>query len=259
MNGIVDKAMQLGRHQYHIDLKPGDVGRYVLLPGDPARVGRVAKYLEHPVEVAYKREYRTVTGYFKGIKVSATSTGIGCPSTAIAIEELANVGADTFIRIGSTGALHPDLHPGNLVIATGAMRNEGTTRYYAAIELPAVPDFYLTHSLITSAQTLQRCLDFKYMTGIVSSDDAFYAETPEFLANLSKLKIVSIEMESAAIFIVCHLRNLRGAMIASVSGNLMTGELDYDGSFAPKVEKGWDDEIQVALDAIVRLESRDIS
>ncbi len=253
MAEIVDKSRQKGRHQYHIDLKPGDTGRYVLLPGDPARVERVAKFLEKPVEVAYKREYRTVTGFYKGIKVSTTSTGIGCPSTAIAVEELANVGADTFIRIGSTGALDPDLHPGNLVIATGAMRNEGTTRYYAALEFPAVPDLFLTHSLITTAKSLQDRLDFSYKVGIVSSDDAFYAETPEFLANLRKLNIVSIEMESAAIFVICQLRNLRGAMIASVSGNLMTGELDYDGSFAAKVEKGWDDEIQVALEAIVNL------
>ena len=118
-----------GRLQYHLRVSPGDVAKYVLLPGDPDRVLRIAKYLDNAIEIGFHREYRTCTGTYKGIPISATSTGIGCPSAAIAVEELANVGATHFIRVGSTGALQPEIQIGDLVITTGSMRNEGTSRF----------------------------------------------------------------------------------------------------------------------------------
>jgi uridine phosphorylase len=127
---ILDKAEKtLGRKQYHIKLEPGDVGEYVMLPGDPARSDMVAKYLDNAELVANNREHRTFTGYYKGVKVSVTSTGMGCPSTAIAVEELANIGANTLVRIGSSAAVQPGISIGDLLVTTGAMKNEGTSRF----------------------------------------------------------------------------------------------------------------------------------
>ncbi|GIS67068.1 MAG: hypothetical protein CM1200mP6_01360 [Anaerolineaceae bacterium] len=146
----------LGKMQYHLKLKPGDVGKYVLLPGDPDRVLRISKYLDDVKEVVFHREYRTCTGSYKGIKVSATSTGIGCPSAAIAVEELANVGATHFIRVGSTGALQPHINVGDIIINTASMRNEGTTKFYVDDGFPAVADHFLTHALIQAGTELEK-------------------------------------------------------------------------------------------------------
>src|SRR5512137_316875 len=126
--------------QYHIHLKQGDVGRYVLLPGDPGRVPKIASFFDEAREVACNREFRTYTGTVDGIRVSCTSTGIGCPSTAIALEELVKVGADTFIRIGTGGSLQREVGLGDLCITTGAVREEGTTRQYVPLSYPAVAD-----------------------------------------------------------------------------------------------------------------------
>lgn len=245
-----------GRQQYHIRLKPGDVGDYVLLPGDPDRVLRIARYLDDAHEIVFHREYRTCTGYYKGLKVSATSTGIGCPSAAIAIEELANIGARVFIRVGSTGALQPQLHIGDLVVSTGSMRNEGTSRFYAPPEYPAVPDHFLTHALYESARALQPGRAYQLFLGLNSSDDAFYGETPEWIAKLTALKLLNVEMESAALFTIASLRGLRAGMVCAVSGNLVTDEVVYEGENTGLV-RGWEDAIAVALDAIVRDHTRE--
>src|SRR5947209_19928736 len=131
MPDIFDKSTAtIGKLQYALQIKPGDVGRYVLLPGDPARVARIGKYLDGAREIAHNREFRTWTGTYHGITVSATSTGVGCPSASIAVEELANVGATHFIRVGSSAALQPHIRIGDIVVNTAAMRNEGTTRFY---------------------------------------------------------------------------------------------------------------------------------
>ena len=137
-----------GKKQYHIHLKPGDIGKYVLLPGDPARSDRVAKYLDNAEFVAVNREHRTFTGFYKGVKVSVTSTGMGCPSAAIAAEELMNIGAECLIRIGSSAALQDHIKIGDLMISTGSMKNEGTSRFYVPDCFPAVPDFDLTRAII---------------------------------------------------------------------------------------------------------------
>ena len=130
----LDKELKtLGKKQYHIHLKPGDIGKYVLLPGDPARSDRVAKYLDNAEFVAENREHRTFTGYYKGVKISVTSTGMGCPSATIAAEELMNIGAECLIRIGSSAALQDDIKIGDLMISTGSMKNEGTSRFYVPV------------------------------------------------------------------------------------------------------------------------------
>ena len=130
--------------QYHIQVGKGDVGRYVILPGDPKRCAKIAKYFDNPVLVADSREYVTYTGYLDGVKVSVTSTGIGGPSASIAMEELTMSGADTFIRIGTCGGMQLDVKSGDVVIANGAIRMEGTSKEYAPIEFPAVADIQVT-------------------------------------------------------------------------------------------------------------------
>ena len=140
--------------QYHIQVGEGDVGRYVILPGDPKRCAKIAKYFDDPVLVADNREYVTYTGYLDGVKVSVTSTGIGGPSASIAMEELVMSGADTFIRIGTCGGMQLEVKSGDVVIANGAIRMEGTSREYAPIEYPAVPDLEVTNALVQAAAEL---------------------------------------------------------------------------------------------------------
>ncbi len=138
--------------QYHVQLEEGDVGRYVILTGDPKRCQKIAEHFEDALPVADSREFTTYTGYLEGEKVSVTSTGIGGPSAAIALEELANVGADTFIRVGTSGGMQLEVKSGDLVIATGAVRMEGTSKEYAPVEFPAVSDFHITNALVEAAE-----------------------------------------------------------------------------------------------------------
>ena len=243
----------LGKRQYHIHLKPGDIGKYVLLPGDPARSNMVAKYLEHAELVAENREHRTFTGYYKGVKISVTSTGMGCPSTAIAAEELINIGAECLIRIGSTAALQEGIKIGDLLISTGSMKNEGTSRFYVPDVFPAVPDFDLTRALIDTARDMKDEVSGQVLYGINASDDAFYGETPEWIEKLSKLGCLNVEMESSALYTVCHRRGKRGAMISAVSGNLVTADVIYE-TVNTGLAQGWDDEIKVVLEAIYRFD-----
>ena len=155
--------------QYHINLKPGDVGRYVFLPGDPGRVPLIAAHLDDAEEITFNREYRTFTGTLDGEKVSVTSTGIGCPSAAIAMEELIKVGADTFIRVGTAGSLQPDVKLGDLCISTGSIREEGTSRQYVPLSYPAVADLDVTLALREAAKKL----NFPHHCGITHCKDSF--------------------------------------------------------------------------------------
>ena len=158
--------------QYHVQLEEGDVGRYVILTGDPKRCQKIAEHFEDALPVADSREFTTYTGYLEGEKVSVTSTGIGGPSAAIALEELANVGADTFIRVGTSGGMQLEVKSGDLVIATGAVRMEGTSKEYAPVEFPAVSDFHITNALVEAAENLK----FPYHVGVVECKDSFYGQ-----------------------------------------------------------------------------------
>lgn len=254
MSNILDKAeTTLGRKQYHIKLSPGDIGEYVMLPGDPARSDMVAKYLDDAELVANNREHRTFTGFYKGVKISVTSTGMGCPSTAIAVEELANIGGKTFVRIESSAAVQPGIAIGDLLVTTGAMKNEGTSRFYVPDVFPAVPDYELNDLLIRTARELSAEFDYKVHVGISATDDAFYGETREWIEKLSKLGVQNIEMEASALFTIAHLRKLRAACICGVSGNLVTGEVIYE-STNDKLVEAWDKEIKVVLETFYRLE-----
>ena len=158
--------------QYHIQVGAGEVGRYVILPGDPKRCAKIAKYFDDPVLIADSREYVTYTGTLDGVKVSVTSTGIGGPSASIAMEELYRCGADTFVRVGTCGGMQRDVKSGDLVIATGAIRMEGTSKEYAPIEFPAVADLEVTNALVASAKEKKE----DYHVGVVQCKDAFYGQ-----------------------------------------------------------------------------------
>lgn len=202
--------------QYHLQIKKGDIGKYVILPGDPKRCEKIAKHFDNPKLISDSREYITYTGYLDGEKVSVTSTGIGGPSAAIAMEELYNCGADTFIRVGTCGGMDINVLGGDIVIATGAIRMEGTSREYAPIEFPAVSNLDITNALVSSANEL----NYSYHTGIVQAKDSFFGQhSPQTkpvgyeLMNkwdsYLKLGTKASEMESAALFIVASYLGVR--------------------------------------------------
>jgi uridine phosphorylase len=211
--------------QYHISLKKGDAGRYVILTGDPGRVPFVAKFFDKAEKVAQNREYVTYTGTVNGIKMSVVSTGIGCPSTAICVEELARVGVDTFIRVGTAGSLQPWVKPGDLVMATGVVREEGTTRQYIPLHYPAVPDFDTLSALVNSVKKL----GYSYHYGITHCKDAFYTEInqdhpmDEENAKLwtcwRKANVLATSMEASAIFILSSLKKLRAGEVVAIIGD----------------------------------------
>lgn len=210
---MVDYTEGSGK-EYHIGVGKGEVGKYVILPGDPKRCEKIAKYFDNPVLVADSREFVTYTGTLDGVKVSVTSTGIGGPSASIAMEELVHCGADTFIRVGTCGGMQLDVKGGDLVIATGAIRMEGTSKEYAPIEFPAVANFDVVSSLKQAATNL----DMRHHVGVVECKDSFYGQhepekKPVGYELLNKwdawlgLNTLASEMESAALFVVgSHLR-----------------------------------------------------
>lgn len=212
--------------QYHIQIGKGDVGKYVILPGDPKRCVKIAKYFDDAKLVADNREYVTYTGYLEGVKVSVTSTGIGGPSAAIAVEELVKAGADTFIRVGTCGGMQLDVKSGDLVIATGAIRMEGTSKEYAPLEFPAIANLDITNALISSAQEM----GIPRHWGIVQCKDAFYGQhSPETMPvsyellnkweAWKRLGCLASEMESAALFIVASTLQVRAGSVFLVVAN----------------------------------------
>ena len=213
----------MGDLQYHIRCKAGDIGEVVLLPGDPGRVEPIARLLDSPRLIARNREYVTYTGTLDGRAVSVCSTGIGSPSTAIAIEELAAIGATTFIRVGTTGSIQKDVHFADLVIATGAVRDEGTTPSYVPISYPAVAHVELVSAMVTAARAAKQPAH----TGIVRSHDALYPDlhAPQMprreelegaLEIWRRARVLCNDMETSTIFVICALRNLRGGSVLTV-------------------------------------------
>ncbi|MDP1719702.1 MAG: nucleoside phosphorylase [Candidatus Nanopelagicaceae bacterium] len=250
---LVDK-MTVGKTglQYHVGVEEGQISDIVLMPGDPFRVQLIADRLDDVIEVAHKREYRTVTGYYKGRKISACSSGMGCPSTAIGVEELARAGGKVFIRVGSTAATQPHINVGDLIISEGSFRNDGTTAAYVPAGFPAVPDFELTLALASAGKDLGARNGFSVHTGINATDDAFYAETPEWIAEMKNMGLTNVEMESSALFVVARLRGLRAGMVCAVSANLVTNDVVY-GRPNTRLATGWEHSIDVALEAVHRL------
>jgi uridine phosphorylase len=212
--------------QHHIQLRGGDVGRYVMLPGDPGRVEPIAMLLDEPRFVASNREYVTWTGYLDGVEVSVTSTGIGCPSAAIAMEELAKVGADTFVRVGTSGSMQPTINPGELGVISGAIRDEGTSSHYLPIEFPAVADHDVTSALAAGA----RSTGMTVHVGISQSKDSYYGQhEPGRMPVASRLEdrwtawmaggAICSEMEAAALYIVAASIGVRAGGIMMILGH----------------------------------------
>lgn len=202
--------------QYHIGLKKEDIGKYVILPGDPKRCEKIAAYFDNPQKVGDRREYVTYTGYLNGEKVSVTSTGIGGPSAAIALEELTRLGAHTFIRVGTCGGIDLDVKSGDIVIAQAAIRAEGTSKEYAPIEFPAVADFEVTTAIKKAAEDLKTTSH----VGVVQCKDSFYGQHEPDIMPISyelnnkweawkRLGTLASEMESAALFTVASFLKVR--------------------------------------------------
>jgi uridine phosphorylase len=246
--------------QYHIQLKQGDVGRYVLLPGDPGRSERIAAYFDDPQFVAQNREYTTYTGTLLGEKVSVVSTGIGCPSTAIAVEELIKIGADTFIRVGTSGGIQPETKTGDIAIVTGAIRDEGTTSHYLPMEFPAVADIDVVHALRAGAEQL----GLPYQVGVTHSKDSFYGEVePERMPMAGHLEerwgawvkggAICSEMEAAAIFILASIHRKRAGGVMM----MVNAEEGLPNDEAGKKLFHGDRAIQTAIEALKILIEQD--
>ena len=202
--------------QYHIHLTEEQCAKYAIIPGDPGRVEKIAAYLDDAKQVGYNREYNSYLGYLDGEKVLVVSTGIGGPSCAIFVEELAKIGVDTFIRVGTCGGMQPNVQPGDVIIGSGAIRQDGTSREYLPIEFPAVADFKVTQALYNAAEKL----GYRNHVGVVQAKDSFYGQhspesmpiAPELLYKWEAWKrggCLASEMEGAALFIVGAARKLR--------------------------------------------------
>ncbi|MCI8537391.1 MAG: uridine phosphorylase [Oscillospiraceae bacterium] len=242
--------------QYHIQLGPGEAGAYCILPGDPGRCASIAARLEDPVHIRTNREYNTYTGRLHGVPVSVVSTGIGGPSAAIAMEELVQLGAHTFLRVGTCGGIRQDVQSGDLVIATGAIRMEGTSREYAPLEFPAVADLEAANALAGAARASGK----RWHAGVVQCKDSFYGqhdpsrmpvgyELTQKWEAWKRLGVLASEMESAALFVVAAARGVRcGAVFHTIwnqereaAGLDQTEDHDTDAA------------VRVAVDALGRM------
>lgn len=218
--------MQQRELQFHIQCAQGDVGKYCILPGDPGRCKAIAAHFDNPIHIQTNREYVTYTGTLLGEPVSVVSTGIGGPSAAIAMEELVNLGVHTFIRVGTCGGIKLDVESGNVVVATGAVRMDGTSREYAPIEWPAVPDYQVLTALVQAAQNLNK----SWKAGVVQCKDSFYGQHSPASMPVSyeleqkwqawkHLGVLASEMESATLFTVAATRGVRCGSVFHVIWN----------------------------------------
>jgi uridine phosphorylase len=245
--------------QYHIGLKSGDVGKFVILPGDPKRCQKIAEFFDDPVLVGDNREYVTYTGFVDGEKVSVTSTGIGGPSAAIALEELTNIGANTFIRVGTCGGMETSVKGGDIVIATGAIRAEGTSKEYAPIEFPAVANIDVINALAKASENL----GYTSHVGIVQCKDSFYGQHKPELMPVSyelenkweawkRLGCLASEMESAALFVVASYLKVK---IGSVFLTVANQEREKQGLENPVIHDT-EKAIKTAIEAIKLLKNK---
>ena len=252
--------MQETEKQFHIHCTEGDVGRYVILPGDPGRCEAIAQHFDNPVHIGMNREYNIWTGYLLGEKVSVCSTGIGGPSASIAMEELHNIGADTFIRVGTCGGIAMDIMPDDVVVANGAIRFEHTSLEYAPIEFPAVPDFDVTAALKAAGEEL----GYNTHVGVVQCKDSFYGQhspekSPVYYELLNKweswkrLGVKASEMESAALFVVAAALGVRCGSCFHVVWNQ---EREKAGLYMPMSENT-SAAIKVGIEALKKIIAAD--
>lgn len=242
--------------QYHIGIGKEDIGEYVLLPGDPKRCEKIAAYFDNPKLVGDTREYVTYTGTLDGVKVSVTSTGIGGPSAAIALEELVKLGAHTFIRVGTCGGMQNEVKSGDLVVATSSIRMEGTSKEYAPIEFPATASYDVVNALVDGSKELNQ----PYHVGVVQSKDSFYGQHSPDKSPVGydlinkwnawvKLGCKASEMESAALFIVAASLQVRCGAIFLTVANQEREKLKLENP----VVHDTDSAIKVAIEGIRNL------
>ena len=238
--------------QPHLLVEEGDLADIALVPGDPGRVDRIAELCDDSETVAENREYKVVNASYEGQELTICSTGIGSPSAAIAAEELAAVGVETFIRVGTTGALQSDIEIGDMVVATGAAKDEGTTKRYEAAEVPAVADYETLSTLVDSAERRQAPVH----VGPIATDDAFYAETDTYVEAWNDAGLLCVEMEAAALFTLARRKGLAAGAICTVDGNLVEGtqkgETDEE-ELPAKAKDNVGRAIRIALDATTEL------
>ena len=251
--------MLIDGKQMHIQITKGQIGRYVILPGDPARCEKIARYFDNPQKLASNREYTLYTGTLDGVQVGVCSTGIGGPSAAIALEELVECGADTFIRVGTSGGMQDDVKAGDICIATAAIRQEGTSREYLPIEFPAVANFDIVLALRDAAEQL----GYPYHTGVIQSKDSFYGElrphqqaiAEELLSKWKAWKAggaLTSEMETAALLIVSAVLGVRCGAVLNV---LWNADNDAADTIPPDAtERG----VRAAVEALRLLIAREV-
>lgn len=226
--------------QYHIACGPEDVAPSVLLPGDPARVAKIASLWDSSREVAFHREFHTMTGKYKGVPISCTSTGIGSPATAIAVEEFSRIGVATFIRVGTCGGIQKDQQLGDLIISTGAVRLEGASRDYVIPEYPAVAHYKVVEALIEAAERLK----FRYHVGITASTDTFYigqgrpgyhgyfpSHKEHIFQNMQRAGVKNFEMEVSCLLTLATLFGKRAGAVCVVITNRVTDEFRLTDEF----------------------------
>lgn len=248
------------RLQMHLQVGSSQVGQYCFLPGDPGRCQAIARHFDRPELVAHNREFLTYTGLLDGTMVSVCSTGIGGPGAAIAVEEMVKCGVHTFIRVGTCGGIDLKVMGGDLIVATGAVRQEGLSREYMPIEYPATADFSVALALRDAALAAGR----RVHTGIVQSKDSFYGQhAPETMPTEPELRdkwlawqrghVLGSEMETAAIFVVAQVRAARAGSLLHV---LWNQERQAAGMSNP-IEHDAEPAIQTAVDAMRRLIAQD--
>jgi len=249
--------MAVTEKKYHVGLGPGDVGDYVLMPGDPFRTPLIAKHLDDAREVAFSREYRTFTGKVDGVPVSAMSSGMGGPSVAIGVEELRELGVHTVLRVGTCGALQPEVKVGDLLVAIGSVRSEGTPDGYVPKEYPAIASLDVVNALVEAAEAK----GVPYHVGLMRSVDALYADLlpdqmprPDLRGELemwTRAGVIGNDMETSTLLIVSRLRKVRAGTVCLCVDEVGAGEIHHlDPSYMDRM-------LDVAVDAIRRLIKRD--
>lgn len=241
----------------HLRARPNDIGAYVFLCGDPSRVAAISKYFEEQREVTTARGYVIHSGKLSGVRVCVVASGIGGPSTAIAVEELIALGARTFLRVGTCGSLQPHVKIGDTVISTAAVREEGTTRQYIALEYPAVASWDVVQALVHSCQALKS----RFHIGLTHCKDAFYSELPEYTADpegterrwqgWTRGNVLCTEMEASTIYVIASMRGCRAGAILHVVGSTIEGNLIAK---APDIENV----LKIAIAAMNQLIERDL-
>lgn len=234
--------------QIHVRAQNGDVAPYVLLPGDPGRARRIAEtYLHNPVLYTEHRGLLGFTGTYQGVRVSVQTTGMGCPSASIVAEELVRLGATHLLRVGTCGAATPALKPADLVIAQAAVPNDGTTRQYLG-GAPYAPT--ASFDLVEAGVQAARALGLPHHVGLIMTEDAFYASTPEHARKWASFGVLAFEMEASALFLVAAMRGVKAGCLATVSNDIGDPQLVQDEVLA----RGVDQMVRAALESFVRVD-----